>query len=53
MSRSKGAGKRILTTQLYFPGDKRDGLYRDSLVIRVARKEPKTIEGGFDFVVEA
>ena len=46
-------GKRILTTQLYFPGDKRDGLYRDSLVIRVTRKEPKRIEGGFDFVVEA
>ncbi len=46
-------GKRILTTQLYFPGDKRDGLYRDSLVIRVGRKEPKQIEGSFDFVVEA
>jgi protocatechuate 3,4-dioxygenase beta subunit len=46
-------GKRILTTQLYFPGDQRDGLYRDSLVIRVARKEPKRIEGSFDFVVEA
>ena len=46
-------GKRILTTQLYFPGDQRDGLYRDSLVIRVARKESKRIEGSFDFVVEA
>ena len=46
-------GKRILTTQLYFPGDKRDGLTRDSLLVRVARKEPKRIEGGFDFVVEA
>ena len=46
-------GKRILTTQLYFPGDKRDSLYRDSLVIRVARKEPKQIEGSFEFVVEA
>jgi len=46
-------GKRILTTQLYFPGDRRDGLYRDSLVIRVERKEAKRIEGRFDFVVEA
>ena len=46
-------GKRILTTQLYFPGDKRDGLYRDSLVIRVERKDAKRIEGRFDFVVEA
>jgi len=46
-------GKRILTTQLYFPGDRRDGLYRDSLVIRVARKDPRRIEGSFDFVVEA
>ncbi len=46
-------GKRILTTQLYFPGDRRDGLYRDSLVIRVERREPKRIEGKFDFVVEA
>ncbi len=46
-------GKRILTTQLYFPGDRRDGLYRDSLVIRIARKEPKRVEGSYDFVVEA
>jgi len=46
-------GRRILTTQLYFPGDKRDGLYRDALVIRVATKEPKRIEGSFDFVVQA
>ena len=46
-------GKRILTTQLYFPGDRRDSLYRDSLVIRVDRREAKRIEGKFDFVVEA
>ena len=46
-------GRRVLTTQLYFPGDKRDGLTRDSLIVRVARKEPKRIEGGFDFVVDA
>jgi protocatechuate 3,4-dioxygenase beta subunit len=40
-------GKRVLTTQLYFPGDPgnaRDGLYRPELEIRKDR---------FDFVVEA
>lgn len=46
-------GKRILTTQLYFPGDRRDGLYRDSLVIRVDKKHDKRIEGSFNFVIEA
>ena len=46
-------GKRILTTQLYFPGDKRDGLYRDSLVIRVDQKDAKRVEARFDFVVDA
>lgn len=46
-------GKPILTTQLYFPGDRRDGLYRDSLTIRVNKKAGKRIEGSFDFVVEA
>jgi protocatechuate 3,4-dioxygenase beta subunit len=45
-------GKRILTTQLYFPGDpgnRRDGLYRPELEMRT----PRTGEGTFDFVVEA
>ena len=46
-------GRRVVTTQLYFPGDRRDGLTRDSLLVRVARKEPRRIEGSFDFVVEA
>ena len=44
-------GKRILTTQLYFPGDpgnKRDGLYRSELEM----KKAKTNEATFDFVVE-
>jgi protocatechuate 3,4-dioxygenase beta subunit len=49
----RAPGKRILTTQLYFPGDRRDGLYRDSLVIKVDKKDGKRIEGSFDFVVEA
>ena len=41
---------RILTTQVYFPGDpgnKRDGLYLPELEM----KRPKTGEGSFDFVV--
>ena len=41
---------RILTTQLYFPGDpanKRDGLYRQELEV----KKLKGDEAGFDFVV--
>jgi protocatechuate 3,4-dioxygenase beta subunit len=45
-------GKRILTTQLYFPGDpgnKRDGLYRQELEMKKAGAE----EARFDFVVEA
>lgn len=45
-------GGRLLTTQLYFPGDpgnRRDGLYRPELEL----KTPKAGEGSFDFVVEA
>lgn len=42
-------GKRILTTQLYFPGDRRDGLYRPELEV----KRVKGAESAFDFVVEA
>ena len=45
-------GGRLLTTQLYFPGDsgnRRDGLYRPELEL----KAPKSGEGAFDFVVEA
>jgi protocatechuate 3,4-dioxygenase beta subunit len=45
-------GKRLLTTQLYFPNDPgnvRDGLYRRDLEI----SDFQTGEGKFDFVVEA
>jgi protocatechuate 3,4-dioxygenase beta subunit len=45
-------GGRILTTQLYFPGDPgnpRDGLYRPELELKTA----KPGEGAFDFVVDA
>ena len=44
-------GRRILTTQLYFPGDPgnaRDGLYRADLTLRKTGGE-----GRFDFVVDA
>jgi protocatechuate 3,4-dioxygenase beta subunit len=45
-------GKRILTTQLYFPktfGHHDDGLYRPDLELRMAGRDA----GRFDFVVEA
>ena len=44
-------GRRILTTQVYFPGDpsnRRDPLFRDDLTIRRTAGE-----GRFDFVIEA
>jgi protocatechuate 3,4-dioxygenase beta subunit len=47
-------GKRIVTTQLYFPGEtgnSRDGLYRKELEIRNVKKG-QALEGGFDFVVD-
>ena len=42
-------GGRILTTQLYFPGDRRDSLYRPELEV----KRVSGAETRFDFVVEA
>lgn len=45
-------GKRILTTQLYFPvrmGHHDDGLYQGELEMKM----PKDREGAFDFVIEA
>jgi len=45
-------GGRLLTTQLYFPGDpgnSRDGLYRPELELKASRSG----EGAFDFVVAA
>lgn len=45
-------GRRVLTTQLYFPNDpsnRRDGIYRPELEMKMAKKE----EGVFDFVVDA
>jgi protocatechuate 3,4-dioxygenase beta subunit len=47
-------GGRILTTQLYFPGEaknQRDGLFRKELLIRTA-KAGGWLAGRFDFVLE-
>jgi protocatechuate 3,4-dioxygenase beta subunit len=45
-------GQRVLTTQLYFPGEpgnRRDGIYRAELEMKMA----KAGEGAYDFVVDA
>jgi protocatechuate 3,4-dioxygenase beta subunit len=44
-------GGRILTTQLYFPGDPGNG--RDGLFRRELEMKTKSGEGLFDFVVNA
>lgn len=47
--------RRMLTTQLYFPGEpgnRRDGLYRPELELRATRAKD-VMQGSFDFVVEA
>ena len=44
------AGGRVLTTQVYFPnqpGNQRDGLFREDLVMKMAERDA----GVFDFVV--
>src|SRR5688500_10715685 len=47
-------GGRVLTTQLYFPGEAQsrpDGLFRKELLVRTAKNEG-WLAGRFDFVVE-
>src|ERR1043165_1779070 len=47
-------GGRLLTTQLYFPGEPKnakDGLYRKELLIRTAKDEG-SLAGRFDFVLD-
>jgi len=48
----KAPGRRILTTQLYFPGDARDGLWRPELVVAMARAQVVRL-AAFQFIVEA
>lgn len=46
-------GGRVLTTQLYFPGEtqnRSDGLFRKELLLRTAKNE-EALAGRFDFVV--
>jgi len=45
-------GRRILTTQLYFPGDARDGLWRRELVVAMEAR-PSTRLAAFQFIVDA
>ena len=50
--KAQAQGRRVLTTQLYFPDDPanaRDFLYRSELAMRMAKCD----EGRFDFVVDA
>jgi len=47
-------GGRVLTTQLYFPGEpgnRRDGLFRRELLIRTSKNEG-VLAGRFDFVLD-
>jgi protocatechuate 3,4-dioxygenase beta subunit len=47
-------GGRILTTQLYFPGEaqnRKDGLFRKELLIRTAKNQG-WLAGRFDFVLD-
>jgi protocatechuate 3,4-dioxygenase beta subunit len=48
-------GGRILTTQLYFPGEplnRRDGLFRKELLMRTA-KNAGELAGRFDFILDS
>jgi len=45
-------GRRILTTQLYFPGEARDGLWREELVVAMARRADARL-AAFQFIVDA
>lgn len=50
--KAQAPGRRVLTTQIYFPGDpanERDFLYKPEL----AMKSPRPGEGIFDFVIDA
>ena len=45
-------GRAILTTQLYFPGDARDGLWRADLVVAMAQRAQGRM-AAFQFIVDA
>ena len=53
-SRSRRPAGRLLTTQLYFPGEPKnakDGLFRRELLMRTAKNEG-WLAGRFDFVLD-
>jgi len=45
-------GRRILTTQLYFPGDARDSLWRKELEVAMEQR-PQGRLAAFQFIVDA
>jgi protocatechuate 3,4-dioxygenase beta subunit len=45
-------GRGILTTQLYFPGDARDGLWRPELTVAMERRAGGRF-AAFQFIVDA
>jgi len=45
-------GRRLLTTQLYFPGDARDGMWHPALVVAMAQ-QPQGKTAAFQFIVDA
>jgi protocatechuate 3,4-dioxygenase beta subunit len=50
----QGRGTRLLTTQLYFPGEPlnaQDGLFKESLLVQLARAEDGSLVARFDFVL--
>lgn len=48
----QAAGRRMLTTQLYFPGDARDSLWRKELEV-VMEQRPQGRIAAFQFIVDA
>lgn len=47
-------GKSVLTTQLYFPGEpgnERDGIFNEKLLMKLTRNADQSLGGAFTFVV--
>jgi len=50
--KAQAPGRRILTTQLYFPGDARDGMWRAELTVAMERRDAGRL-AAFQFIVDA
>jgi hypothetical protein len=51
----QGPGTSLLTTQLYFPGEslnEQDGLFSESLLMRVEESPDGSLRAMFDFVLK-